>query len=41
VTCYYRRVDEVVCQEFIPTTTTRDGSRHRRRADWLRILNLR
>jgi hypothetical protein len=41
VTCYCRRVDEVVCQEFNPTTTTRGGSRHRRRADRLRILNLR
>jgi hypothetical protein len=41
VTCYSRRVDKVVCQEFNPTTTTRSGSRHWRRADWLHILNLR
>jgi hypothetical protein len=41
VSCYRRRVDKVVCQEFNPTTTTRGGSRHRRRVDWLRILNLR
>jgi hypothetical protein len=30
VTCYRRRVDKVVCQEFNPTTTTRGGSTHRR-----------
>jgi hypothetical protein len=41
VTSYHRRVDKVVCQEFNPTTTTRGGSRHWHRADWLRILDLR
>jgi hypothetical protein len=30
VTCYRRRVDKVVCQEFNSTTTTRGGSTHRR-----------
>jgi hypothetical protein len=38
---YRRQVDKVVCQECNPTTTTCGGSRHRRRADWLRILDLR
>jgi hypothetical protein len=41
VTSYRRRVDKVVCQEFNPTTATRGGSRHWRRADWLHILDLR
>jgi hypothetical protein len=41
VTSYRRRVDKVVRQKFNPTTTTRGGSRHWRRADWLRILDLR
>jgi hypothetical protein len=41
VTCYRRRVDKVVCQDFNPTTTTRGGSRHQGRADWLCILDLR
>jgi hypothetical protein len=40
VTRYCRRVDKVVCQEFNPTMTTRCGSRHWRRADWLCILDL-
>jgi hypothetical protein len=41
VTCYRRRVDKVVCQEFNPTTTTRGGSRHQRQVDRLNILDLR
>jgi hypothetical protein len=41
VLCYRRWVDKVVCQELNPTTTTRGGSGHWCRADWLRILNLR
>jgi hypothetical protein len=38
---YRSRVDKVVCQELNTTTTTRGGSRHWCRADWLRILDLR
>jgi hypothetical protein len=38
---YGRRVDEIVCQKFDPTTTTRGGPGHRRRTDRLRVLNLR
>jgi hypothetical protein len=39
VTRHGRRIDEVVRQEFNPTTTTRGGSRHRCRTDRLHILN--
>jgi hypothetical protein len=41
VTSYRRRVDRLICQQLNPTTTTRGGSRHWRRTDWLRILDLR
>jgi hypothetical protein len=35
------RVEQVVCQQLHPATTTRGGFSHRRRADGLRILDLR
>jgi hypothetical protein len=40
VASYRRRVDEIICQQLNSTTTTRGGSRHWRRADRLRVLDL-
>jgi hypothetical protein len=40
VTCYCRWVDEITRQKLDPTTTSRGGLGHRRRTDWLHILNL-
>jgi hypothetical protein len=33
--------DQIVRQQLDPATTTRSGFGHRRRADWLRVLDLR
>jgi hypothetical protein len=41
VTSHCCSVDEVICQQLDPATTTRSGLGHRRRADRLRILDLR
>jgi hypothetical protein len=41
VVSYRLRVDKVIRQQLNPTTTTRGDSRHWRRTDWLRILDLR
>jgi hypothetical protein len=38
---YCRRVDKIVCQKLESTTTSRGGLGHRRRTDWLHILNFR
>jgi hypothetical protein len=35
------QIDQVVRQQLDPATTTRSGFGHRRRADWLRVLDLR
>jgi hypothetical protein len=40
VTSYHRWVDKIIRQQLDPATTTRRGSEHWRRADWLRVLDL-
>jgi hypothetical protein len=40
VTSHRRWVDQIIDQQLGPATTTRRGFGHRRRADWLRVLDL-